>query len=197
MNYLQFRNTIKDKKITIFSKDEIAPLFALKEEGLTSLLRRYTEKKYLQNPKRGVYYFTEDPPHQYYLAYKMYNPSYISFETALSEYGIIPEIVYSITSATTKPTRDFSTQRLGFVYTKIKDSAFTGFTKKNNYLIATPEKALVDYMYHVSIGKKAPNDRLNISQLRKDIILKYTALFNHTLLNKRIWQLLKSLKNEQ
>lgn len=192
MKYVQFRNTIKDTGFVIFSKDDISPLFGLTLEGLTSLLRRYKEKGYLQNPKRGVYFFTEQPPEPYFLAYKIYYPSYISFESALSHYSIIPEIVYSITSATTKPTRIFTTKDRSFTYTKIKQQAFAGFIKKDNYLIAEPEKAFVDYVYLVALGKKSLNDRLNISRLDKDKIQHYTSLFDNHFLNKHIWQLLKS-----
>ena len=192
MNYQQFQNTIKNRGFTIFSKEDIALLFDLTSEGLASLLRRYKEKGYLQNPKRGVYFFTEHPPEPHFLAYKIYNPSYISFESALSHYGIIPEIVYSITSATTKPTRIFTTKDRSFTYTKIKQQSFAGFIKKDNYLIAESEKAFVDYTYLVALGKKSLNDRLNIARLDKDKIRYYTSLFDNNFLNKQIWQLLKS-----
>src|SRR3989339_1803110 len=195
MNYLLFRDIIKNHGFTIFSKEDIAPLFDLTSEGLTSLLRRYKRKGYLQNPKRGVYFFTEQPPDLYFLAYKIYNPSYISFESALSYYGVIPETVYSISSATTKSTRTFTTDTNAFIYIKIKQQAFCGFSKKDQYLIAEPEKALVDYIYQVALGKKTFNDRLQISGLDKNKIYKYSALFDHQLLHNRIWQLLKSSKN--
>ena len=192
MNYQQFQNTIKKRGFTIFSKEDIALLFDLTLEGLTSLLRRYKEKGYLRNPRRGVYYFAENTPDPQYLAYKIYNPSYISFETALSYYSIIPEVVYAITSATTKSTRTFLADDIHFIYTKIKRPAFTGFIKKDNYLIAEPEKAFVDYTYLLALGKKSPNDRLNISRLDKDKIRYYTSLFDNNFLNNKIWQLLKN-----
>ncbi|OGK13105.1 hypothetical protein A3A93_04495 [Candidatus Roizmanbacteria bacterium RIFCSPLOWO2_01_FULL_38_12] len=197
MKYIQFRDTIKNKGLIIFSKDDIAPLFDLTREGLTSQLRRYKLKGYLRNPRRGVFYLTENPPDHYYLAYKIYNPSYISFESALSYYSIIPEVVYAITSATTKSTRTFLADGINFTYTKIKSPAFIGFIKKDHYLIAHPEKALVDYMYLVALGKKKMNDRLNISSLDREKVNRYTASFDHQLLNTRIWQLFKSSKNKQ
>ena len=43
------------------------------------------------------------------IANKIYNPSYVSFEMALSYYRLIPEGVYSITSATAKKTIKFKT----------------------------------------------------------------------------------------
>ena len=72
-----------------------------------------------------------------------------------------------------------------------------GFIKKDHYLIAHPEKALVDYMYLVALGKKKMNDRLNISSLDREKVNRYTASFDHQLLNTRIWQLFKSSKNKQ
>jgi len=73
-------------------------------------------------------------------------------ETALSHYGIIPEAVFTTTSVTTKKTKKFHNDHFGgFIYQKIKKSAFGGFETfiKNNisYNLALPEKAVVDFFY--------------------------------------------------
>lgn len=85
------------------------------------------------------------------MASKIYSPSYLSLEYALSLYGIIPEAVFEMTSVTTKPTRTFHTSFGIFQYRKIKSSCFLGFTSvksgKLSYLLALPEKALVDFLY--------------------------------------------------
>lgn len=192
MNYVQFKNTIEDTGITVFSKDQIKPLFDLTDEGLKSLLRRYKQRKYIQNPKRGVFYFSDEPIHPYQLAYKLYNPSYISFETALSYYGIIPEVVYTITSACTKPTREFVHKEATYKYIKIKKEAFAGFIKKDEFLIAEPEKAVADYLYLVSLGKKKLNDRLKIAGLNKKEINRYCGFFSNKFLDNLSWRILQN-----
>lgn len=77
------------------------------------------------------------------------SPSYVSMQTALRHYGIIPEAVYTIQAMTFKAAKTFTTPIGTFCYTHISEEAFhIGVTqiKENNvvYLMATPEKALCD-----------------------------------------------------
>ena len=107
--------------------------------------------------------------------------SYISFEYALSRYGIIPEATYAITSATTKITREFEVEDKKFTYLSIKKQAYIGFNlvkvSSKNYFIATPEKALVDYLYFVSLGLKTLNDRMILNNLNKKRVYEYAERF--------------------
>ncbi|HAJ95470.1 MAG TPA: hypothetical protein DCP02_04460, partial [Actinobacteria bacterium] len=80
-----------------------------------------------------------------YIANKLYAPSYISLETALSIYSLIPDIAYHVTSLTTLPTRKFNNKYGSFFYRSLKKEAFTGY-KLMQYegfkiLIADREKA--------------------------------------------------------
>lgn len=82
----------------------------------------------------------------------LYPPSYISLEYALSFYGMIPEAVFALTSVSTKKTQKFSNPFGDFLYRNIKREAFFGFRIAKDefgvvFLIATPEKALLDYFY--------------------------------------------------
>ncbi len=86
------------------------------------------------------------------LATKLYQPSYISMESTLSYFGIIPEVVFTTTSITTRKTNFFTNKIFGnFSYQKIKKGAFGGFethqTKNISYNLAVPEKSLVDFFY--------------------------------------------------
>lgn len=84
-----------------------------------------------------------------------YGPSYLSFEYALSYYGLIPEYVPFMTSACfgNKNSKKYSVQGVGFSYDRIPDAAFpSGITFMKNeegihYKIATKEKALCDQLY--------------------------------------------------
>ena len=62
------------------------------------LQRMVKENEYYYIGK-GVYATENDIP-KYCFAQYIYSPSYISFDYALSKYGIIPEGVYTVTSAT-------------------------------------------------------------------------------------------------
>lgn len=87
-----------------------------------------------------------------FIANELYFPSYISCEYALYFYGLIPEKVEDIISVTPRKTRVFKNSFGIFRYYHIKPSLFSGFRKvldKNNlpFLIATPEKAVFDFIY--------------------------------------------------
>ncbi len=85
------------------------------------------------------------------VANKIYQPSYISLESAFSYYGIIPEWVFKTNSITTKTTRKYSTQIGNFDFYHIKKSLLLGYTTKQykqyKYNIATIEKAIFDFIY--------------------------------------------------
>lgn len=184
MKYQETARKFKDKQINIFSTADFENIASLSRESAWAALGRYVKMGLIKSPKRGLYYFADNPPNPYLLANKIYIPSYISFETALSYYSIIPEAVYTVTCATTKITREFDNDDVTFAYYKIKMQAFTGYLKKEDYLIADPEKALIDYLYFVALGKKTLNDRLDISRLDKSKILRYARLFNNQKLDK-------------
>jgi len=186
MKYPEIIKLFKNRNIKVFSNVTFRQVTNLNHEAAKSILWRYKKRKLLANPKRGLYYFLEFSPQDYELANILYSPSYISFETVLSEHGIIPEVVYPIISATTKPTRALEFQERVFKYLKIKRQAFAGYSKKENYLVADPEKALADYLYFVSLGKKRINDRLELSRINKTLLKKYTTMFKNKNLDKLI-----------
>ena len=87
------------------------------------------------------------------IANHLYGPSYVSMESALRYYGLIPESVYTIQSMTTKHTREFKNTLGKFEFTQCPKAYFSiGIkqeTKDNTaFLIASPEKALCDLILH-------------------------------------------------
>lgn len=83
------------------------------------------------------------------IANHLYTPSYVSMQTALRYYGLIPEAVYTTQSMTLKHTRSFDTPIGRFEYRMMAREAFPiGITSINKqsytFLMATPEKALCD-----------------------------------------------------
>jgi len=104
--------------------------------------------------KKGLYVFGPDyqrkPVTREILANLIYTPSYISLEYALSSYGLIPERAYQITSICLNRSNTFETPLGLFIYKKRDPSVYPiGITRievpqEGSYLIATPEKALVD-----------------------------------------------------
>lgn len=104
--------------------------------------------------KKGLYVFgprlRRGPLTRELLANLIYGPSYVSRETALRHWDLIPEEVSTITSMTTGRSRLFDTPLGHFDYTSVAARYYaTAVTLDDfngrNFLIATPEKALADY----------------------------------------------------
>jgi predicted transcriptional regulator of viral defense system len=83
------------------------------------------------------------------IANHIYGPSYISMESALRYYGLIPESVQLMRSMTTKRSRFFENSISKFEYINCNEEYYPiGINQKIGYdfsfLIASPEKALCD-----------------------------------------------------
>lgn len=119
--------------------------------------------------KKGLYVFgplfSRQPYSLEILANLIYGPSYISLEWALHTYGMIPERVEEVTSITTKRSRMFTTPVGRFSYTHKQLLAYPigvewrQISDYQSYLIATPEKALIDLLT-VRRGKVSKSSEL-------------------------------------
>lgn len=102
----------------------------------------------------GHYVFPDsigDETDLYTVANSIYRPSYVSLESALSSYGLIPETVRSITSVSTRKTRRIDSPVGTFQYRSIRPDLLFGYLPhrgtKHSYLMARPEKAILDFLY--------------------------------------------------
>ena len=119
--------------------------------------------------KKGLYAFGEDYRRHVLsrelIANLIYGPSYISLEYALSYHGLIPERVETITSVTPVKNRNFDTPLGTFSYRRLGLYRYhTGFTlnpigKNQHYLMALPEKALIDTVWN---DKRISSDRMDV-----------------------------------
>ena len=169
--------------ISVFSVREFANIIKVEPYSARLFLIRHSKKEgsHIIRIKKGLYLFSLNPASELEIANKLYQPSYVSFETALSHYNIIPETVYSITSATTKRSKEITTQNKVFRYYKIKKSLYFGYRpiKFNNKVIimAEAEKALLDYVYLLSLKRGAFNSRLDLSRINTQKLGNYVKYF--------------------
>jgi predicted transcriptional regulator of viral defense system len=193
MDYYGLLTALKKNNLYIFSLQDIENLFP--EENLKTLknnLTRWIKKGRLARIKRGLYEFI-DPGRQpvipdLYIANKIYSPSYISLETALSIYSVIPDIAVQVTSLTTAQTRTFKNKYGTFFYRTCGKNAFTGYRIMNyegfKVFIADKEKALVDFIYYrLRSGgaidlKEERFDKNILKKINWARVNKYAKLFN-------------------
>jgi predicted transcriptional regulator of viral defense system len=120
-------------------------------------LHRWVKEGKLIKLRQGFYSFPallSQGDAVFHVANKLYVPSYISLESALSFHGMIPERVVQTTSISSLKTKSFSNAFGTFVYRSVKPSLMFGYTREAStfakdwyVMIATAEKALLDFLY--------------------------------------------------
>ena len=148
-------------------------------------INRLVQRGDLIRLKRGLYlssWATSDPYRLGRAANRLYGPSYVSFEYALRWYGLIPEHVAHITSATFRRNRSkrFDTSVGSFLYRDVPSTAYphSVFLERRRsdyegqttgFLIASPEKAICDQLYRISgVRSHAAIEQLMFDDLRLD-----------------------------
>ena len=138
-------------------------------------IRRMAQGGQLVPIIKGMYETDKTIP-GHYLSGVIYGPSYLSFEFALSWYGLIPEAVYAFTSATCGKGRrkQYETAFGTYTYRDVPIAAFPyGVTlhEENGYsfMLASPEKAICDLLYTRSpCGSRKELHQLLFNDLRMD-----------------------------
>ncbi len=124
---------------------------------LDALLKRAVASGEIWRVRRGLYClskpYLQRPIDALELAQRIHGPSYISLESALSYHGWIPEAVRAITSVSLERSREFDTPLGLFTFTRVPQQEFFGGVIRtsgeggDSFFLATPLKALSDYVY--------------------------------------------------
>lgn len=204
MNFREFK--VKVKNMPFFGSD-VAEIFSLTPAAMRNQLTRWKKRGWLAELRRGLYTLgmseREAPLSSEVAAANIYQPSYLSLESALSHYKLIPEKVTAATSITTRKTKVFQNQTGMFVYRHLKPQLYFGFIAKKDeagypYFIAEPEKALLDYLY-LNLGAINDKDKgyltgslrlQNRSRLDKKKLFLYSKRFSL----KKIERVLEQIK---
>jgi predicted transcriptional regulator of viral defense system len=175
----------------------------------TRRLVEWQKKNYIKRIVNRWYLFADtqlDENFLYLAANRIYSHSYVSFESALAYYRLIPEGVYTITSATTLKTHQFTTSLGTFSYRHLKPELMFGYRLLEvggcHYKMAQPEKLILGYLYLNSTLKSIEDfDSLRLNQvelqaiLKEDRLMEYLALFENKALEKRVAALLNVVQH--
>lgn len=180
MKFVELRQKIAEFKLPLFTALDTQRLLGVSTTAAHQLLERYTKEGYLIRFKKGLYGIADHLPGEMIIANALYKPSYVSLEYALAYHQLIPEAIYSTTSITTRPNRDFLIGGKHFKYQRVKQPFYTGYTPQKIddtiVLLASPEKAVVDFLYFVNLGQKSFNDRLKTDHLDAKQLYFYASL---------------------
>ncbi len=202
MQYYDFEERMKD--YPVFTASEVKSVF-FDQKNIMVQIAFWSKKGYLKKIRRGLYVLakTQNEIDPMVLAEKIYEPSYLSLEFALNYHGIIPDIPGTYTSVTSRTTKYFKNPFGNFTYQKIKAEFFTGYETRNDknisFNIATPEKALIDYLY-LNKNKVRPDaDFWKEMRIDEDFKFKKAKLdlYKNLLNDKKVNGLIDSVLNYQ
>jgi predicted transcriptional regulator of viral defense system len=146
-------------------------------------LTRWVNRGRIYQLRRGLYSiappYQKVKPHPFLVANRLQHSSYVSLQSALAFYSLIPETVNITVSVTTGRPERLGTPLGIFEFRHIKSNLLFGYQMSDlgdqEALVATPEKALLDLVY-LQPGGESPKylqelrlqnlDRLNLDQLK-------------------------------
>ena len=205
MQYNQLQAQLKDFFVfSLMDIRKIEPQFHRRR------LNEWQDKGYLRKLRRGYYMFVDVQLNEeklFLIENKFYALSYVSFQMALSYYGLIPEGVYAITSATSKKTEKFKTPIGEFLYRNLKPQLFFGYALRKigqqPLKLAEMEKAVLDYLYLNSKSARPAdlqewrfNGRDFLARADLSKFNRYVKAFNSPVLEKRAKQFMNFVKQQ-
>jgi len=170
----------------ILRTDHLARTHKLSERAVRDALRRYEALGLVEriSTKIHINHFNQHfSPRD--LVNVLRPRSYISLESALVERGIITQSPAILTCVTPGYPQSFRSKSVSIVYRKISPALYWGYEEKatryNKYLIAEPEKALLDWIYlNRQEGLPTPLDELHLQFLTPAKLRDYALRFPRT-----------------
>lgn len=164
----EFLEKLKKIKKTYFTLSDLEKIWGGKRNVLKVVLFRLTKKGQLKRIQKNIYVLPEMTSNVEKIANEIYFPSYLSFESALSKWGILSQIPYALTFATTLKTRKIEIEKTKVEYRKIKKDLFFGYKLMGGIYLALPEKAILDSFYLASMGKLKINfENLDLKKIKE------------------------------
>lgn len=173
MKQIELLKKLKKLSKSYYTVSDLQMILGQSRATTRKEIHRLVKSEVLKRIGRNVYV---SPLFSYDLeeiAASLYAPCYLSFETALSKYGILSQIPYTITFATLCRPKKITLENQEIEYRKLKPELFFGYKLVKGLLIAEPEKALLDELYMVSLGKAKLDfkeldlDKLSFKKLKK------------------------------
>ncbi len=175
--------SIYSSKNTVFTVKDIALMWDETNRGLVRRrLYRYAKAGKLYAVRKGLY--AKDKNYsKFELATKIFTPSYISFETVLAKAGVVFQF-YNQIFVVSYLTREIVADGQSYSYKKVKDSVLTnraGVEAKENYYIASPERAFLDVVY----SRKGYHFD-NVSPLNWEKVFEILSIYKNQSMEKRV-----------
>lgn len=182
--------TLYNTPQTVFSLSELSLLFPeLSYNNLRRKAHYFVQVGKLQSPRKGIY--AKEKYNLLEMANKIYTPSYISFETVLQKAGIIFQ-VYNTIFVASYLSRKITVGEQEVYFRKMKEEVLTntqGIEQKENYAIASSERAFLDAVFRY--GNYYFD---NLQLLNWEKVFSLITLYNNKAFEKRVNSYYKEYK---
>ncbi|MBC8458705.1 MAG: hypothetical protein H8D67_11995 [Deltaproteobacteria bacterium] len=144
---------------TYFGYEDISRVLGISLDSAKVSACRYANQGVLIRIKRNTYMLREkwnilDRTEKFQIANLVQVPSYISLMSAMDYYQITTQLQQDfVESIALKRTKEIEIENNTFNYSKIKQKLYFAFVKEKDFFIATPEKAFLDAIYLMSLGR--------------------------------------------
>lgn len=178
LSRIKFLKTLEAIDRPYFTITDLGKIFNLSKEVLYVTCNRLVGGGDIYRLKNNVYALDNSPQNIQKIANVLYFPSYLSCESALALYGILNQIPFTSIFVAKKKSKKLTLGEQVIEYRQIRPALFWGYTLQKDLYIALPEKALLDQLYFVSLGKaKLDFDELNLHELSKTKFLGWAKKF--------------------
>jgi len=167
-----------------FGHEDIARVLGITPAAARVFAHRYVKNGIIIRAKRGIYILREKwnyfgREQKFEIANLLQVPSYISLATAMDYYEITTQMQQAfIESIAIKRTTEFNINGTTLNYTRINQNLYNGFLKQNNFFIATPEKAILDACYLMSLGRyKFDVTAIDMNKFNQDLLMRAAKKF--------------------
>ena len=170
---------LNDIKHLLFSAKDLGEVLRITQASANLACHRYARQGFILRLKRDLYILSKNwkslqETGKFQIANRLQVPSYISFTSALAYHGITTQITREFYESTALVrTMSFEIGDVVFQYRKFQKRLYFGFEKKQDFFIATPEKAMCDALYLVSFFRyrldmnAIDSEKLNFKELGK------------------------------
>lgn len=168
---------------SILRSDELARKHGIIPAAVTQALARQERRELVEHVSNKIYYnwlALDGSPRD--LVNVLREDAYVSLESGLREYGISTQSPRTLTCVTTERPKEFKARTITISYRSISPRLYWGFVRKttrySSYLIAEPEKAILDWIYLGLQNGAAPAlDELDFSVVDQPKLLNYARRF--------------------
>lgn len=184
-------SSISDNNLIVFGVSDLCKITGFDRVRVHNLLASLSKKNFIVNLLRNRYCLREVLVSQSFaVAVELFVPSYVSLWSALSFYGFTEQQVSVVQIISPKQVKGISIKELTIETVTVKPKRFFGYVKRDNFVIALKEKALIDSALNLeSVGGFDEFVKCFVNawnELNKRLFVKFLLMINDKSLNARI-----------